>query len=114
MKLQGLDSVFKNLGKVKTKTVQNIVIGYGLSAAKMQNEAKQNAPWTDRTGNARASIQAQGPQYDKDVVRFYLTIMVFYGRYLELSRGGRYAIIWPTVESNRMDVIKNIRGALSL
>lgn len=88
-----------------------------------QDEARQNAPWEDRTGNARGgifyavdgfglgevagqvdpgaralmretSVEAGGP--DRLVITVAHT--VFYGQYLELSHGGRYAIIMSTIE----------------
>jgi hypothetical protein len=68
---------------------------------------KQNAPWTDVTGNARASlyckidVQKNGPQvegeyFSIDVEFGYDDTMCDYGDYLEESNGGNYAIVGPT------------------
>jgi hypothetical protein len=69
--------------------------------AHMQNEARQNAPWEDRTGNARTGLFGTVVQEAaQEIVEIYLSHghTVFYGKFLELSHGGKYAIIMPTIE----------------
>lgn len=57
---------------------------------------KVHAPWTDRTGNARAGL-------DKIVfkagTRWFLNLFgrVNYQIYLEKSNGGKYAILTPSI-----------------
>lgn len=90
----------------------------------MQDQARGAAPWTDRTGNARSGLffavdgfglapivgqvssgaQSQGKggvsvSGDKDRLVIALAHTVYYGRYLELSNGGRYAVVMSTIES---------------
>ena len=69
----------------------------GVSAARMEAHAKQNASWEDQTGNARngltASVQAAPP-----VWRIILAHGVPYGIWLEVRWSGRYAIIAPTLQ----------------
>lgn len=69
-------------------------------AQKMQDEARQGAPWTDRTGNARGGLLGQVEQASGELVHLYLVHTMFYGKFLELRHGGRYAIIMPTIERN--------------
>lgn len=71
-------------------------------AAKMQNASRQNAPWEDRTGNARSGLFAVAEQAGKEIVELYLSHghTVFYGQFLELNHGGKYAIIMPTIEQH--------------
>lgn len=68
----------------------------------VQNEMRQNAPWTDRTGNARSGLFSQAERAARDVVEIYLSHghSIEYGEWLEFSRGGKYAIIMPTIERN--------------
>ena len=72
-------------------------------ATQMQNAAKQNAPWTDRTGNARSGLFGTA---ERDVAQRIVTIYLShsatldYGQYLELSNGGRYAVIMRTIEGH--------------
>jgi hypothetical protein len=91
----------------------------------MQNEARMTAPWEDRTGNARsglfyavdglgfppivgqynadASIQDPDPlkiSGERDKLVLAMGHTVFYGKYLELSHGSKYAIVMSTIEGN--------------
>lgn len=90
-----------------------------------QDDARQSAVWEDRTGNARGGIffavdgfglqpltgevtpEAKGEMTDVavesgDANTLIITLghTTFYGKYLELSNGGRYAIIMSTLEKN--------------
>lgn len=66
----------------------------------MEDYAKNNAPWTDRTGNARQMLNAFVEELSTEVVAIYLAHGMDYGKYLELRFQGRYAIIWPTIEAH--------------
>ena len=91
----------------------------------IQDEARKNAPWEDRTGNARGGLffavdgfgmepitgtvtpesgelnsDVQIVEGSKDTLIIALAHTVFYGKYLELSNGGSHAIIMSTIESN--------------
>jgi hypothetical protein len=90
-----------------------------------QDEARQEALWEDRTSNARGGIffavdgfglqpltgevsaEAKSEMSDvvlesgsSDTLIITLGHTVFYGKYLELSNGGKYAIIMSTMEKN--------------
>lgn len=69
-------------------------------ATLVQNDARQNAPWTDRTGNARTGLFAVVEPAARDVVEIYLSHghTVEYGLWLEVAHGQQYAIIMPTLE----------------
>lgn len=60
--------------------------------------AKQNAPWTDRTGNARSGLHStvnvieQGKAFELLVAH-----TVYYGIWLEVRFSGKFSIIMPTV-----------------
>ena len=91
----------------------------------IQDEARQEAAWEDRTGNARGGLFfavdgfGLGPitgevtpesksemsdvaveSGDEKTLIITLAHTVFYGKFLELSNGGRYAIIMSTIEKN--------------
>jgi hypothetical protein len=91
----------------------------------IQDEARQNAVWEDRTGNARGGLffavdgfgleplmgevtpEAKSEMKDvavesgdKETLIITLAHTVFYGKFLELSNGGRYAVIMSTIEAN--------------
>ena len=79
---------------------------------KMQNEARAGAPWQDRTGNARSGLFSTAEMAAKDIVDLYLSHghSVFYGRYLELNYGQKYAIIMPTILANLPELEKMLQG----
>jgi hypothetical protein len=71
-------------------------------AQKMQGEMHDNAPWEDRTGNARSGLFCAVEEASGDLVRIYLSHghTIEYGQWLELAHGKRYAVIMPTMEAN--------------
>lgn len=77
---------------------------------------KHNASWTDRTGNARQSLQTQvyeSPDRSQVVLELRYGNSIFYHVFLELNNAGRYAIITPTVDYWTPLIMNDIRGALS-
>jgi len=98
-----------------------------------QDEARGNAPWEDRTGNARGglfyavdgfgmgevigSVEADARAQmretsveagDADTLIITLGHTVFYGKFLELSNAGRYAIIMSTIEKRLPQLERNL------
>ena len=67
-------------------------------APEIEAYMKVNAPWTDRTGNARQTLYAEVEQVALDMADIILSHGVEYGVNLELDYGGRYAIIGPTMD----------------
>lgn len=59
--------------------------------------ARSNAPWTDRTGNARAGLFAQHDAEPMVVHRLTIYGTMPYTYWLEVRWSGRYAIIGPTL-----------------
>lgn len=109
-------------GRRALAAVQAIATYWGQS---IQDEARRNARWTDRTGNARGGLffavdgfgmgtvigqvtpEARSEMKDTSVesgndqvLIVTLAHTVYYGRFLELSNGGRYAIVMSTMEAN--------------
>jgi hypothetical protein len=66
-------------------------------AREVQDYAQQNAPWEDRTGEARRGLTAIGEQR---LTKYTITLFhtVSYGIWLEVRWDGRFAIIVPTIE----------------
>lgn len=58
-------------------------------------DMKMNAPWTDRTGNARATLQGEATHKDR-LHTIKLHGGMPYQIWLELKNAGRFAIIGPT------------------
>lgn len=105
-------SVLKRLESCGINTVARVVQETQLTAIDMENHSKESRPWTDRTGDARRSIYALA-DINYKTVSIYHGIRVDYGKYLELSNGGRYRVITPTVNKYRTIWLKNLSRTLS-
>ena len=84
-------------------------------ATEMQNEAKRNASWTDRTGNARTGLFGTSEaDFAAHVVTIYLShsAVLDYGVFLELANGGRYAVIMRTMEAKYPELMSMLRETL--
>ncbi len=78
-------------------------------ATEMEAYAKQNAPWGDRTTNARQGLVT----FVEDAIAggtITLAHTVYYGVYLELHFNGRFAIIMPTIEEFGPRLMARIGG----
>lgn len=64
----------------------------------VEGEAKLNAHWTDRTGNARRALRAFPKELERGAAALVLVHGMEYGVNLELGYMGRYAIILPTLK----------------
>lgn len=92
-------------------------------ATAMQNDAQSNAPWEDRTSNARTGIFGTSEaDFANQVVTIYLShgATIDYGVWLELRGGsegspgsGKYAIIMRTMESHYEELMQMLRGIFS-
>lgn len=69
-------------------------------------DAKENAPWQDRTGDARAGLDAEVTT-EGNLVVLSLFHTVEYGIWLETAFSGDYAIIMPTLEKWGMEVFRD-------
>lgn len=68
-------------------------------ARDMEAYAKANAPWKDRTHDARDRLQGVAVHDDrKEISTAFLGHGVGYGFYLETMQGGRFQIIMPTIQ----------------
>lgn len=77
-----------------------------------QNHMRTNAPWTDRTGNARQGLF--GRAYRNGVSGY---VIVYYGTvpyqiWLEVANSGKYKIINPTLQVMGPRVMANLQGVM--
>lgn len=82
-------------------------------AAIMQDDARQNAPWTDRTGNARSGLFGTA---ERDVAQKMVVLYLSHGVgldytvWLELANEGRYAVIMRTIEAHLPELRDELQG----
>lgn len=80
-------------------------------ASRLEGHAKENRPWTDRTGDARKRLTG----YVTDIptgYRINLAHGVDYGIWLELAHEKRFAILEPTIRLRGPDVVRGMQGLL--
>lgn len=91
--------------KALVKTRAAIGLYAHTEAKRMEGNAKRNAPWVDRTSNARNSIQGdfgwQGSQ-----AKIVLSGNMDYSVFLELAMEKRYSILAPTLQNNAPKVLR--------
>jgi hypothetical protein len=99
IKVTGIENLAKAIN-AHDRSVKRVIGGQFLFA---KQEAvgfmKVNAPWTDRTANARNGLHAEtefGPE-QHFYAQLVLAHSVFYGIYLETRFSGKYAILMPTI-----------------
>lgn len=80
-------------------------------AGRIEAYAKANAPWTDRTGNARQGLTARAFRTATGVV-LALFHQANYGVFLELKNAGRFAIIMKTLQTHYAPLMAAIRGVI--
>lgn len=108
------DAVFPQMAANYTQAIfqSGRQVAYDQAEA-MENYAKANAPWTDRTGDARerlhATVEETGP-----IGTIVLAHGVDYGLWLEIANGGRYAIIAPTIDVYGPIVMRSLQNMINL
>jgi len=79
------------------------------NAREMEEWAKANAPWQDRTGAARTCLNASV----EGVGSIVLAHGVDYGLWLEIANGGRFAIIARAIDVFGVKYMDKLQRALA-
>jgi len=79
----------------------------------IENWMKDNAPWTDRTANARQTLWTEANEVVGQMVQIILSHGMYYGIYLELNNAGRYAIIDPALDHFAPLIWRDVQRMLS-
>ena len=77
----------------------------------IRDYAQENAPWNDRTGEARAGLDTNVEQVQGEIV-LELFHTAEHGQWLETVQSGRWAIIMPTLELFAADAFEAAGGKL--
>lgn len=81
-------------------------------AAEMEEWAKANAPWQDRTGAARAGLHATVEETGQ-IGTITLAHGVDYGLWLEIANGGRFAIIAQAIDKFGVELMQELQQMVS-
>jgi hypothetical protein len=87
------------LGEVRAAQVERQVTRVAeRNAQRIEAWMRANAPWTDRTGDARATLRAEVIDITGRAALVLLRHGVSYGIYLETINQGSFAIIAPALD----------------
>lgn len=103
----------KKIDKMSVKLGAVVLMYAATKASKLQAQMKVKRPWTDRTGMAKALLNAKVSQPDKNTIRITLTHGVQYGIWLELANEKKYAIIAPTVREEGPRIVEELDNLMS-
>ena len=103
----------KNIDKMSDKLGAVVLMYSATKASELQAKMKINRPWTDRTGMAKATLNAKVSQPSPTIVRITLAHGVDYGIWLELAHEKNYAIIAPTVREEGPRIVSDLDDLMS-
>lgn len=101
------------IDKMAIKLGATVLMYASTKAVEIEAKMKQNRPWTDRTGMAKATLNTKVSQPDSNLVRITLAHGVEYGIWLELAHEKNYAIIGPTVEQEGPRIVSDLGDLMS-
>jgi hypothetical protein len=129
--------LIKNIDEYEKKVMialQAVAVRWGQQT---QDFARSHAPWQDRTGNARSGLFfavdgfGLGPiigeinpaaldfktdveitEGDDQTLVIVISHTVFYGKYLETLRGGKWAIVMSSIEANLNSLERMVKDLL--
>lgn len=118
----------ENLARMYPKLEAYIGATLDYKSQEIQGDMRANAPWTDRTGNARNGLFCQpygffrGKGSRDSAGKFQRQGSIFglvmyhsvpYGIWLEIRWSGRYAIIVPTLASEGPEVMSLLNNVIN-
>lgn len=106
--LEGSSQVRANMRRYSERVEASLILyADHFGKGTMEQYAKRNAPWTDRTNMARNSLNGGGLKAGDDLIS-YISHGVEYGKWLEVIGAGKYAILQPTVLACKKDWLRGI------
>lgn len=102
----GADKVNANLQAWADRRKAATVALAQVWAGKLEGIMKSNAPWTDRTANARNGLFGS-TAIEGNTIFIRCGHSVEYGVFLELANEGRFAIVKPTLDANSAKIIRD-------
>lgn len=106
-----IDDLVNGLADFDDKMKVAISIYADAAGEKLEAEAKDNAPWTDRTGLSRETIEG-GNEWDGDECYIYVAGNTDYFPFLELCHDKKYATLKPSLDKLSPEIIKGMENLL--
>jgi hypothetical protein len=106
------DTLSPGLERFPSKLEAGVALYFEYEESKVQDYMRANAPWTDRTANARQGLfcKAKSTPGNHALVCYHT---MPYGIWLEVKNNGQYAIIIPTIQHEGARVMRGLSQLLS-
>lgn len=88
-------------------------LAFDAAVPRAESYMRENAPWTDQTGNARAGLRARHEKEPLVQHELILYHTMPYGIWLEVRWSGRYAIIVPTLQQMGPEVMQMVSASVA-
>jgi len=106
------NAIVKNLGELEAKERAYAAVVVDHQATLATANMKIKAPWKDRTGNARATLEAEAEHHpDSDLIVLHGGVP--YQIWLETRWSGKFAVIGPEVKRRGKYVMAEMSKMLS-
>ena len=109
------DEAFEELALAYADTIYRTIYWFIRDyATEIESWMKQNAPWTDRTGNARKELFADVRTLADNTILLLISHgeNISYSTFLELANGGQYSIIGPALDFHTPIIFNEIQRIL--
>lgn len=103
--------LLSGLAETELKTKVALGLYADTVGKKMENHAKSNYAWTDRTFQASRRLKGSW-KWQGHIARVELSHGVDYGIYLEFCNEKRYAIIKPTIDDISPQAIRGLQNLM--
>lgn len=100
-------ALYNKLRTFNARADRFITAATAYHATRAVTYARTNAPWQDRTTNARNGLFARAER-DAPVYRIIIGHSVPYGVWLEVRWSGRYQILRPTVDHEGPELMRTV------
>ena len=107
-----LEDLSKGIIAFDKKADMAVKMYANVKAKDLESYSKDKAPWTDRTGTARKTLNGSVSKIENGY-RITLSHGVDYGMWLELAHEKRFAIVRPALELKAPEIFEGFSGLLA-
>ena len=108
-----VNELSQNLDEFQGRLKYAVQMYASTKANELEALMKANRKWTDRTGMAKARLNASVSEPDENTIRITLAHGVEYGIWLELANEKNFAIIAPTLSQQGPRVIEGLNDLMN-
>jgi len=105
------DTLTPALRQFDERAKAGIALGMKWGESRVEQHARSNAKWTDRTGNARNGLTGRYVE-NGDEHKLVLFHRMPYGIWLETRFSGKFAIIMPTLRAIRGELLRVVAASV--